>query len=242
MAQHLTVMRLLKQLLKAKDLHYSDVAKALNLSESTIKRLFSQQNIDLKRLGKICHLVDMELSDLFSLLKTSKSISQLTLEQEKILVSDPLLLLVAVCVVNGWKICDIVEYYDINEPTCTKHLIYLHKINIIDLLPNNRFKLKISADFSWLSDGPVQNFFQKNIQQEFFSSRFVEDDETLVVRHGLLTTNSCEELQKKLSEMSDAFNNKCQADQILPFQQRHGCVLVIGMRRWVPEIFNQYKR
>lgn len=242
MSQISNTIEVLKQLLKANGVNYSDLARALNLSQSSVKRLFSQKNFDLDRLEKICEVININLSDLFTMIKSPKAVSQLTLEQERNLVSDPKLLLVTTCVINRWKFSDIVFRFEISEQECLKKLLSLDKIKIIELQPNNRFILKISNNFSWIPNGPVQQFFQENLQQAFFSTKFLKEDEALVVRFGMLTREANLNLQKKFMSLTETFSNYCQQDLTRPLSERRGTVLVIGLRPWLPPLLEKFKR
>lgn len=90
----------LKKQLKLHGIQYQDIAYALNLSEGSVKRLLAEgSHISLERLATICQLIGMELTELFRLVADKQTLlSALTFEQEKQLVSDKALLLVAVCV------------------------------------------------------------------------------------------------------------------------------------------------
>ena len=102
----------------------------------------------------------------------SRQLTALTEEQEKEIASDLGLLLVTVCVLNKWSLSDIVAHYHLNEHECVQLLAKLDKLHIIELLPKNKIKLLVSANFSWLENGPIQQFFQKHVEKEFFDSRF----------------------------------------------------------------------
>ena len=67
--QSLQIIITLKKALKAKGIKYKDVAKHLCMSESNIKRQFTQGDISLSRLEKICDLLSMEISDLLELVQ-----------------------------------------------------------------------------------------------------------------------------------------------------------------------------
>lgn len=74
-------------------------------------------------------MMGMEISDLVVEMNQqamASHISQLTEEQEQILVSDPVLLLVSICVLNGWTMTDLQSHY---------HLTRLDSLNLIVLLP-----------------------------------------------------------------------------------------------------------
>jgi len=64
MAQTSQLIDTLKKLLKRQGKTYADVAERLELSEASVKRLFSEKNVSLTRLDSICSLLDIEISDL----------------------------------------------------------------------------------------------------------------------------------------------------------------------------------
>ena len=113
----------------------------LFVSEASIKRLFSQKDLSLSRLEIICHCINLSLADLFEILqKQQKTVRQLTMQQEKLLVDDTKLLLVTICILNDWNFNDILRYYTLTEHELIQKLASLDKMKIIELLPGNRFK------------------------------------------------------------------------------------------------------
>jgi DNA-binding Xre family transcriptional regulator len=140
-SQITTLCDTLKQLLKARNITYKDLAQALDLSEANIKRIFSSQSFTLERLEQICGLLELSLSDLF-LLNTQKEhrLMQLTQEQEEELIADKKLLLVAVCARDGWSFNDMITHYQISEHECIRLLARLDKLKMLQLLPGNKYK------------------------------------------------------------------------------------------------------
>ena len=64
MTQTAELLNTLKKCLKAKGLNYRDLARRSNLSEASIKRLFSEQSFSLRRLEEVCRFLDMSIYDL----------------------------------------------------------------------------------------------------------------------------------------------------------------------------------
>jgi len=163
----------LKRALKAKGLTYLEVAGCLGLSEASVKRLFSERNFTLERLEKVCALLNMDILDLVQSSEKEKlSVSSLSKEQEASLVSDIKLLLMAHSLMNKWTFDEVVAAYSISETEGIQLLAKLDRMKLIELLPGNRVALLISRDFSWLPRGPIERFFEEQIQQDLFSSRF----------------------------------------------------------------------
>ena len=103
MSESHNLIKELKRQLKLSGIHYVDVAKHLGLSEGSVKRLLAEgSQISLDRLERICQLIGLEMAELFKLSAArNKGLESLTLEQEKQLVDDKGLLLVACCGMCG---------------------------------------------------------------------------------------------------------------------------------------------
>jgi transcriptional regulator with XRE-family HTH domain len=233
MAQTLHLINTLKKALKGHGLTYADIAKKIDMSEASIKRMFSEKNFTLKRLEQLCQCMDIELSDLLTLMKEDEpNISQLSKEQEKEIVNDLTLLLVTVCVLNRWTLEEIMSRYKISESEGIQYLAKLDRLKIIDLLPKNKIKLLVAPNFSWLENGPIQNFFQSKVEKEFFSSRFNKANEQLFVVNGMLAHSSNAVFQKKMEKLVKEFNELNDSDASLSLEERTGTTAVIAIRQW----------
>ncbi len=243
MKQRHNLFSLLKSQLRAHGITYKILGEKLHLSEASIKRMFSLQDLDLSRLEEISACMNFSLTDLFNLLeKEKKHILHLTQAQEKELVTELELLLVTICILNHWLFEDILHYYDFSEHALIRYAARLDKMKIIELQPNNRFKRLVSADFHWLPDGPIQQFFQKNIQNELFSCNFNKSTELLLVRSGMLSEQDNFLFQQALLKTAQDFIKLCRDTVDLPIEQRQGTALMIAMRPWVPQIFDHLRR
>src|SRR6266487_483425 len=101
------ILNSIKFQLKQQGKTYRDVALALNLSEASIKRLLSAENgasMSVERLAQLCHFLGFSLMEITQEANASNArIHTLSVAQEKELVSDSKLLLVAVCAINHWQ-------------------------------------------------------------------------------------------------------------------------------------------
>lgn len=244
MSQTKKLLSTLKIALKAQNKTYADVARALGLSEASVKRLFNQQCFSLSRLEQTCKLLDMDISDLVQLMNEhyQSQLQQLSIRQEQEIADDLVLLLITVCVLNRCSFNEIVEFYDISEPECIRKLARLDKLNIIELLPNNLIKLRVSANFNWLDNGPIQQFFQSVISQEFFRSNFQKENEHLVVLNGMLSLQSNGEFQRRLMRLVREFNALNDQDSALELDKRTGYTVVMALRTWHYGLFEGHIR
>ena len=243
MAQVVALLDTLKQVLKAHHLTYAEVADRLGMSEANIKRMFASKRITLGRLEDICRLMQMELTDFFQLYEDSRQrISHLTKDQEQELVQDVKLLLVAVSVRNRLTFADILSNYQISEAECIRCLAKLDKIKIIDLLPGNRIKLRIEEDFRWLPNGPIERFFEEQIQGHFLKSGFNGELEQRLFLFGLLGDASSQTLLHKMQALAKEFTDLHRQDSRLPLDKRHTIGFMLAMRPWDAEVFQPLVR
>src|ERR1700739_4998994 len=136
--------------------------------------MFAQKNLRLERFEQICALMGLDISDLLQLAQEAETrITELTEEQERELVSDPKFLLVAVRPRDPWPTAHILETYRLSEPELVKMLTRLDRMRIIDLMPENRIKVRLARNFSWRKAGPIQRFFEERLQPDFFASSFM---------------------------------------------------------------------
>jgi len=243
MARSQQIVERLKIELRAQGINYRQLAQELELSESTIKHMFSTKNFSLKRLDAICELLGMELTDLVQKYEASApKLEQLTLENEKKLISDATLLMVAYCISNRWTVEEILAEYRITEPECIRCLAQLDRMKMIELLPNNKVRLITSPNFRWHPNGPIETFFRNEVHQDFFSHSFSGEDKLYMAKIGDLSDKSVQQLIERLNSIGEFCDELIQEDKKQPFKQRHGSGMVIGIRRWGFGAFKTLKR
>ncbi|MBE0624567.1 MAG: transcriptional regulator [Burkholderiales bacterium] len=223
----------LKRQLKRQGLTYRDVATALKLSEASVKRTFASGRFTLDRLVEVGNLLGFSLAELAQQASAeAPRLSTLTERQEKELVSDNKLLLVAVCALNHWTLADMVSAYRLSQADCISRIVRLDRLRLIDLLPNNRIRIVVARDFDWLPGGPIQQFFLKHGQADFLASRFGGPKDALAFAHGMLTDASVAEVQAELRKLRKKFAELHQEDLATPMDQRRGTALLLALREW----------
>lgn len=239
MSESHALIQTLKQTLRRHPMTYAQVAEGLDMSEANVKRLFASERFALERIEAICKLMGMELSDLFQLYESGKQkIEQLTEDQEKELVADTQLLLVAVSVRNQLNFEEILQYHHISDSDLIRALAKLDRLKIIDLLPGNKIKLKIDQNFNWIAGGPIERFYQKAIQPEFLHSRFDSDGRRFLF--AMLSDNSQAILKNKLKQLSNDVIELHRTDRQLPWNKRNSVGILVAMREWDFSILSPY--
>lgn len=243
MSQIKQVAQTLKQLLRQQKLTYKDVASYLNLSEANVKRVFATQNFSLQRLEQICELLNIELTDLFALTeKQQEQLSELNLEQEQQLVDDPKLLLMAVCIRDGWTFDEITGHYAIEQLEGIRLMAKLDKLKIIQMLPNNNYKSLIAQDFRWQKNGPLERFMENEVMTKFMANKFNGEDCSRFYLRGRYSQTSIEYIQKKLNQLTKEAAQLNIEDASLPLNKRKHMGFLFAMRPWEPSLFEQFRR
>ncbi len=244
MAQTTLIIETLKKTLKLHGKTYAEVADYLQLSEASIKRMFAQNTITLQRLDTICQMLDIEISDLVQQANSdfSQPITELTEDDEKALIADVEMLLVTVCVIHHWTLNDILQFYNVSEARCIQILARLDRMKIIDLLPYNNIKVRVSPNFKWRQNGPLHKFFQNNIESDFFNTRFDQPQEQLIVLNGMLSEESNIIFRRKLKQLAREFDEMTKDDNALPLSKRKGYTSVLAVRNWHYEMFRHLRK
>ena len=242
MAQVAALVDTLKRVLKGNAITYAAVATALDRSESSVKRKFSRQEFSLTEMDRICILAGIDFSELVKTMERDQGrLQNLTTEQETQIADDLGLLLVTVCVLNRWSFAQLLDFYVFKELELVQMLATLDRLRLIELLPNNRIKVLVSPNFSWLPNGPIETVFLRVIQKDFFAARFDHSDHELIVLNGMLSKSSNAELLRRLRRLATDFDSLNQEDMVLPFDDRRGYTLLLAIRDWRYVGFDPYR-
>jgi transcriptional regulator with XRE-family HTH domain len=240
------LLQTIKKHLKLQGKTYRDLAAALDLSEASVKRLFRSDgghSISAERLLQVSHYLGFSLLELAQEADAiSIRLHTLSHAQEKELVSEPKLLLVAVCALNHWTMADILAVYKLSETECLQKLLRLDKLQLISLLPGNRIRLNIARDFDWLDNGPIRNYFIEVGMPDFLNAKFNQDDESLSFIHGMLTDAATAKLHAELRQLKRKFAELHAESLSAPLAKRNGTALLLAMRWWEPMSFVELRR
>jgi transcriptional regulator with XRE-family HTH domain len=243
MARTAVLVDTLKRELRSRGITYAAVARHLGMSEASVKRMFARKEFTLSRLDRICECAGIEFSELARLIAPADAVfSQLSYEQEKELVDNHKLMLVALCTLNHWSFQDIVAAYDIAPAECIKLLARLDRLKFIELLPDNRIRLLVSRAFAWIPDGPIQRLFKEQFQVDFFRSSFDQESELLLLANGAIAKPSVAALLARLRKTAAEFSAMRSDDAGLPAAERTPITLLLAARPWSAEFLRKYRR
>jgi len=243
MSTSLSLVTALKQELKAAHMTYADLAAALGMAESSVKRMLSKGDMSLARVDDICRVLKLDFADVARrVADTQPLLKAITAEQERAVVADKKLLLVAICVLSQWTLEQITDTYRLTEAECVKYLAQLDRIGIIELRPLNRYRLKLAKTFRWRPHGPVMNYFREHALLDYFGGGFDGNGEGLMLVHGSVSRALAPVFLERLQRLAQDFAQQHQTDQRLNDNEREGYTLVLAMREWEFEAFQQLRK
>jgi DNA-binding Xre family transcriptional regulator len=233
----------LKAALRSRAITYAALATKLELSESSVKRMFARSNFTLKRLAQICEVAEVELSELvIGAQEGRRDIDELTEQQEQTLVADTKLLLVAFLLLNYRSVESILAAYRISELEMIRLLAKLDRLQIIHLLPGNQVRMRLSRTFSWRQSGPIQRLFENSIQSDFFQSRFSAPNELRLVVNGMISEQSLAHLHDRLRRIAAEFEDSVREDYKTLQPDASLSTMVLAVRPWAMKLFQELRR
>jgi len=234
MSSTLDLIRILKAELKAAKLTYADLGRELGMAESSVKRMFARGDMPLQRVDAICRVLRCDFADLARQMADAEPLrEELSLAQEEAVVSDPRLLMMAICVLSQWTVEQMLATYRLTEAEAVTGLVQLDRLGIIELRPLNRYRLKVAKTFRWRPHGPVMQLFRSQGVSDYFAGGFDGDCETLSLVHGQISAPMAQVFQARLQRLAQDFAQQHLADQKLPGHQKRRFTLVMGMRAWL---------
>jgi transcriptional regulator with XRE-family HTH domain len=238
------ILKLMKKLLKSRGLTYQDVAKALALSEPSVKRLFTSEKLSLGRLAVVCDLLGVSIGELSRLAEREyeESPQTMTSQQEEHLIADSKLFTFFYLLISGWQPKEIRQHYVISVQESTKFLLALDKLGIIELHPKERVKFLVSRDLDWLRDGPIRRQYELSAREDFLSHGFDNKHDRLKYKAWEISESTmnfmCRKIDKFLKEMDSAAS----VDDDLSKEQTKSYAFLIGIRPWVFSLLARHKR
>jgi len=228
------LIAVLKSELKRSGVTYASLARSLGLAESSVKRMFAKGDMPLARVDDICRVLKTDFAELARKVADAQPLRrEMTLEQEKALVADRRVLLLAICCLSQWTFEQIVSTYSFSEAEVVRGFARLDRLGIIELRPMNRYRLHLAKTFRWRPGGPLMQYFRTEGVADYYSGGFDGEGEMLMLVHGQIGLSLANTFVERLQRVGQDFATQHLADQKLPPGQKRPYTLVIGMRSWL---------
>lgn len=232
----------LKMHFRARGLTYAAAARALDLSEATIKRIFSSRDCTLERFAALCALVEVDIAELArSAPRQARLLTALTWAQEEELIADEKLFLVAICALNQMRCEDIVAAYVFPESEVVTLLLRLERLGILELHAGNRIRLCVARTFAWIPDGPIMRHVRAQMG-DYFDYPFTAADEGMRIINVRLSAAARTALLGRLEQLARECSEQHAADAVLPLVERPVASICLAVRHWEPRRFERWLR
>ena len=194
----------LKRSLKAKNIVYKDLADSLDLSESSVKRILSDKSLSLERIEEICKRTDISFSEVCKNANFDEDIDTYSLskDQEKVLAEHPRLLHYFILLNDGYNASKIEKEFEISANESKKHLLLLDKLNVIELHPRDRVKMKNkSGTLRFRRDGAVGKALFAQTKNNYLNYDFDTDKDYIRFSNNGFNQESLNKFKKKLDKL-----------------------------------------
>lgn len=234
----------LKKMMKARAVTYKSLAERIDLSEVSIKRIFSQSSLSLARLERICQALDVSIQEIARLSadQTADPAESVSLEQELALATDPDLLACYYLIANGRTGPEIAKELRVEEIKVRRWMVKLHSLGLVELLAKMRAKARTSSSITWRKDGPMWRLHEQKVREEYLQSTFTAPFEAMHFRSAEMSEASCRVMLRKLERLATEFRDLAELDRSLPSREKRSLGVLLAARPWVFSMFENARR
>lgn len=239
MQESLTLVQTLKKILRSKGITYLEIANSLEISEASVKRIFSEGSFTLERFERICLFADVSITEVAELSRADKTVFShtYTTEQEKYFADNPKCLAFFDLLIRLGSIEKVRNYKpDLTDTRINKYLRQLDKMGLIERHPGDRISFPVSRSVNWQKNGPLGRKFRAMAKTDFIMSNEFVGDGCFYELLGLeLTQKSANLMAEKLLELATEIKHTATLEQKVKAKTRHYGFLV-AQRPWKLEM------
>ena len=207
----------LKQVLKAQGVRYQDLAKLMNTSEPTIKRLFAEQDCKLSRLMEVCDAIGISFTELVELAsKQPVTPTSLSMDTEKTLATQPGLMSFFMLLVSEFDVDSIARANGLSQNDSYRYLRELEKLELIRLRADDSYYFLVDRPILWRLDGPLHSTLVK-VNQVFIEqsiSNHNREGFPFYSASRLFSPRSIMRLNRAVDAMYQSFQKQASLDQM----------------------------
>jgi len=144
-----SVALLLKQALKSQNLSYAELAERMDMSESGIKKIMSNDDVSLARLSAICDAAEIDLMVLLEgAWKATPVPFYFSDEQREFFAEHPHCHSFLIALLNSrLDVAAVQKEYDLDEHSTTLYLGKLQDLDLVHVLPSGKLRCAIPAPY-----------------------------------------------------------------------------------------------
>lgn len=210
------ILRVLKHTLRARGFVYADLAKDIGVSEITVKRIFSGASVSMKHLLAICDFLHVPFLEIAALARNTESPEYvLSKKQDQFFASQPKLYAIFIDLYRRNPPQEVIKFWNLNEQSFFKFLRELEKLELIELLPRNGYRFKVSGPVKVPLNGQLRKvFFRQNVKfLDYVQKEIANPDCLIQTSEVLISKEHAKEFLDKIQSLTKKLRAQAFADE-----------------------------
>jgi len=238
-AMQADVFEILKSVLRARKFTYAELARRLDLSEPTVKRIFAEKDCKLSRITEICDVLDLSLADVTA---QASRIEVRPIELgdriEAQLAEDRPAFHLFLLLRDGMTAEAIMTHYHLDQSDMFVLARRLEKIGLIEVMPMGRIRLLEDRPIRFRRDGPLHRTLVK-LNMDFIQEAYLRADTDMsgfLTQSRRISQTTARHLMDRLRDLNKELSDLARKDQLtLPGDALHTYKLSLA---WSPVSFS----
>lgn len=211
------ILSTLRRILKKKNMTYAVIAQEIGVTEVTIKRFFTGDDVSLKRLLQICDAVDMTLADVMTLaLGKTENTFTLTEDQEQFLAENEDTFYFFTLLLEGMGLSQLKANYHLSDSQIQHFLQNLEQLDLLEMLPCGSYRLRVKGLMAWQKNGLLQKKYMEQRHIDYvrhFSSSMNCKDVFLTSSERKMTIDSLNEMVDDFKFLIKKYRNRANREE-----------------------------
>lgn len=212
------IFEALKHVLKAQGKTYAELAKDIDVSEPTIKRLFSDRDCKFSRLLTICNALDLEIEDLMEIAsRVEDKLQYFDRATESYFAKNQSTFFFFVMLKDGMQSNDIKQIYNLSDQDVFHYGQELERLKLATVDIAGRVLLDASNAFKINPQGPLSAVYRK-ITIKFVEICFKNLENSSIKIRSLsrkMLPETARMLQKQVDEIYDNIAKQARHDRLV---------------------------
>ena len=209
------ILEEIKTVLKSKKITYRQLAKGTDISESTLKKVFSGHDCSFSKIFQICSFLEIKLVDIAASISHKKDVHRFmfTLEQEEFFCENLIYYLFFNKIFrDGLSIVEARDFYALSNTKLWSILNKLEEFKLLEVHQDDRIKFLVEGGLRFQKEGPLQELILDKLSQSLVNN-FVHgqlqeepvDSPFLRMNFGKLTPRTFTMFTSELREVDDKY-------------------------------------
>ncbi|WP_028957722.1 helix-turn-helix transcriptional regulator [Sulfitobacter sp. 20_GPM-1509m] len=211
------IFETLKTVLRARKITYAELARRLDTSEPTIKRVFAASDDKLSRIVEICDALGLSLEDVVAQAKrTTVTPVMLGDRIEAQLAGDPSLFNFFILLHDGMPVEEIARQFKLEPGDTLRMGQQLERLGLAEVQATGRIRLLLDHPIRFRRDGPLHRALMK-INLDFVRQVFLAPDTeaaAFLTQSRRISEDTARHMMTELRKLNRALSEMARQDQL----------------------------